>query len=382
LTFVAAVTWASAWAVIWKVAAAVLVIAFMILTHELGHYFAAKRVGIKVEQFSIGHGPEIVGWDRGETRYSIKWVLVGGSVRIAGMNPEEEVPEEDLPRTYYRAPAWKRAVVILAGSFVHVVIAFILFYLVFWPVGHKELTGSNTIGGVQREVQVTRTRSVPGPAYEAGLKKGDTIVSVAGRPTSDWKLLTRVIRRLPGRVVKVDFVRGGSASGVSLKLLDVENTGIMGITQSTRTVRSNPVAAVGQSFKALGEVTAAFFKGIASLFSLGTLKMLIGITPRTVKGPRSVVGAAQLTYQAAELGSAYLLFMLGELFLFLAVFNLLPLPPLDGGHLLVIVVEKVFHKQVDVKTFAKVAWVVIIVLSVVALRLALMDILSPLKSPF
>ncbi|MHB8895511.1 MAG: M50 family metallopeptidase [Candidatus Geothermincolia bacterium] len=382
MTFAAAITWAAAWAVIWKFLVVVLVIAFMILTHEMGHFFAAKRVGIKVDQFSLGFGPEIVGWTRGETRYSLKWILAGGSVKIAGMNPEEEIAPEDLPRTYYEAPLWKRAVVIISGSFVHIVIALILFYLVFWPIGHQEPSGTNKIGGVQKTIQLTKTRSVPGPAYKAGLQKDDVITSVAGKATKDWDQLTKVIRARPGQAVAVQYDRGDGHGDVTVKLLDVDNVGIMGIQQGTKTVKSNPIVAVGQAFKALGAVTVALFKGLASLFSMSTLKMLVGITPRTPEGPRSVVGAAQLTFQAAEQGYAYLIFILGELFLFLGIFNLLPLPPLDGGHLLVIVVEKVFHKEIDMKTFAKVAWVVIIVLSVVALRLALLDIFTPLKSPF
>ncbi len=379
MTFLAA---ASAWTYIWQVGAALLVIAFMILTHELGHYFAAKWVGIKVEQFSIGFGPEIVGWDRGETRYSIKWFLAGGSVRIAGMNPEEEIAPEDLPRTYYEAPLWKRSVVILAGSFVHILIALLLFYLVFWPVGHKELTGTNKIGGVQETVQYGDKKEAPGPAYEAGLEKDDVITSVAGNATRDWDELTEQIQKRPGENVEVRYTRGQSRRTAEVKLLKVGERGIMGILQSTKTVRSNPIAAIGQAFKAAGQVTAALFEGLVSLFSWSTIKMLLGITPRTVEGPRSVVGAAQLTFQAAEQGWTYLIFMLGQLFLFLAIFNLLPLPPLDGGHLLVIVVEKVFHKKIDMRTFAAIAWVVIIILSVIALRLALMDIFNPLKSPF
>lgn len=299
------------------------------------------------------------------------------------MNPEEEIAPEDLPRTYYEAPAWKRAIVIIAGSAVHVVIALILFYLVFWPIGHQEPAGTNRIGGVQKTIQVTaKSKPVPGPAYQAGLQENDVITTVAGQKTPDWDSLTKAIRKRPGQQVDVTYKRSDQLEEVSVKLLDVGNIGIMGIVQSTKTVRSNPIAAIGQSFKALVEVTVAFFKGIASLFSLSTLKMLVGITPRAVDGPRSVVGAAQLTFQAAEQGYAYLIFILGELFLFLAIFNMLPLPPLDGGHLLVIVVEKVFHKKIDMQTFAKIAWVVIIVLSVIALRLALLDIFSPLKSPF
>lgn len=372
----AALTWASFWNDVKIVVIAVIVIAFMVLTHEMGHYFAAKRVGIKVDQFSIGFGPEITGWTRGETRYSLKWILAGGSVRIAGMNPEEEIKPEDLPRTYYEAPYWKRAVVIVAGSAVHVFIALLLFYLLFWPVGHQEVTGTNQIGGVEKTIVLSNNSQVPGPAYVAGLKKGDIIKSVDGNPTNKWDQLTAQLSKRPNQEVAVVYVRDGKTASVDMKLVKVGQRGIMGVLQSTRTVRTNPIAAIGQAFKTVGLVTAAIFRGFVSLFSLSTLKLLFGQAPRTPESPRSIIGAGQVAVQAARQGWDIFIFVIAEFFLLLAIFNLLPLPPLDGGHLLVIVVEKIFHKKIDMKKFALVAWAVIIVLSLVAVRLAIIDLTS------
>jgi len=377
------VTAATVWNAVWKTVVAVIVIAFMILTHELGHYFAAKRVGIKVDQFSIGFGPEIVGWTKGETRYSLKWFLAGGSVRIAGMNPDEEISPEDLPRTYYEAPAWKRAVVILAGSGVHIVIAFLMFYLFFWPIGFQDLTGK--IAKVEKTVEVKKSVFEPGPGFQAGLQKGDLITSVNGNAVSDWTQLTAQLSTRPGKTVVLVYDRSGKKLTTRATLLDVSGRGLLGVqvdTNSTFTKKSNPIAAIGQSVKTMGLVTAALGKGLASLFSFKTLKMLVGAAPRTQSSPRSIVGAAQLTFQAAGQGASVFIFILAQLFLFLALFNLIPLPPLDGGHLLVIVVEKVFRKEVNMKTFAKIAWVVIIVLSVIALRLILLDLFNPLRNPF
>jgi len=355
---------------------AVIVIAFMILTHELGHYFAAKKVGIKVDQFSIGFGPEITGWTRGETRWSLKWILAGGSVRIAGMNPEEEIKPEDLPRTYYEVPYWKRAVTIVAGSGVHVVIAFLIFYMLFWPVGHQEVTGTNKIGTVEQTITLTNNKVVPGPAYVAGLEKGDIIKSVDGNPTNNWAQLTAQLSKRPNQTVAVVYVRNGKTATVDVKLIKVGSRGIMGVVQSTKWVRSNPIAAIGQAFKTMGLVTAAIARGFVSLFSVSTIKLLIGKAPRTPESPRSIIGAGQVAVQAARQGTDLFLFIIAEFFLLLAIFNLLPLPPLDGGHLLVIIVERFFHKKVNMQKFAVVAWVVIIVLSMVALRLAIIDLTS------
>lgn len=352
------------------------VVIFMILTHEMGHFFAAKAVGIKVDQFSIGFGPEIFGRTRGETRYSLKWILAGGSVRISGMNPEEELSEEDLPRSYYQAPLWKRAVVIVAGSAVHVVIAFFLFYLLFWPIGHQELTGSNVIGEVMKTLTVEGDKTIPGPAYEAGLEAGDAIESVAGKPTPDWDELTVQLRKRPGEEVAIVYERDGSTERLKLTTADIEGEGFIGILPETALVKSNPITAIGQAFKLLGQVTVAIFRGFVSLFSLTTIRLLLGLAPRTVESPRSIIGAGELAVQAARQGTDMFIFIIGQFFLLLAIFNLLPLPPLDGGHLAVIIIEAVFHKKVDMKKFAAVAWVVIIILALVALRLMILDVMN------
>jgi len=367
--------------VVWAIVIIVF-IAFMILTHEWGHYYAAKKCGIKVDQFSIGFGPEIKGWTRGETRYSIKWILAGGSVRIAGMNPEEEISEEDLPRTYYQAPLWKRFIVVVAGSFVHIVIALILFIILFWPVGHQEPTGTNKVGGVLKTVTLSNKKTVPGPAYAAHILPGDVLSLVQGNRTKDWDALIKQIQKRPGETVSVTYKRGSTFKTVKVKLLDINNRGFMGIEQSQKTVRTNPIAAIGEGFKMLGQVTVAIFKGIASLFSLSTLKILLGLQARNAESPRSIVGATQLAFQAAGQGTGIFIFVIAQFFLFLGIINLAPLPPLDGGHVLVIFIEWVFKKRIDVRKLAPIAWAVIIVLTIVAIRLAQLDLLSPLKNPF
>jgi len=368
--------------VFWAIVA-VFFIAFMILTHELGHYFAAKAVGIKVQQFSIGFGPEIAGFDRGETRYSLKWFLAGGSVKILGMNPDEEIPPEDLPRSYYKAPAWKRAIVIVAGSFVHTLIAFLLFFLLFWPIGYTVLTGK--IEEVQKTVEVRAGQKTPGPGYIAGLRKGDLIKSVDGHAARDWSDMVNLISERPGKHVVLQYERLAEKRTAVATLLNVNGRGILGVradTASTAVRKSNPIAAIGQASKTIGQVAVALVKGLCSLFSAKTAKMLVGVVPRSQDGPRSVVGATQLTFQAAGQGASVFIYIIAQLFLFLAIFNLAPLPPFDGGHLMVIVIEKLLKKKIDVRKIVPVAWAVIVVLSLIALRLALLDIFNPLRNPF
>ena|GEM_PF-537076 len=360
-----------------------LFLAFMILTHEAGHFFSARWVGITPKTFSIGFGPEIKGWDRGGTRYAVKWFLAGGSVQILGMNPDEEISEEEWPHSYYAAAPWRRAVVVVAGSFVHLCIAFFIFWLIFWPIGYKVLTGE--IGKVQKTVKLANGQVLDAPGYQAGLKNGDTITSVDGVQVHNWDELTTQLQKKPGREVTLVYKHGNQQFTTKAKLLDVDGRGILGVQvdlNSTYTQRSNPFVALGQAGREMGRVSVALGKGIASLFSLHTLKVLFNMTPRNQESPQSIVGATRVAFQAAGQGISVFLYVVAYLFFFLALFNLLPLPPFDGGHLLVIIIEKVFGKRIDVRKLMPIAWAVIIVLSIVALRLAMLDIFKPLPNPF
>ena len=151
----------------------------------------------------------------------------------------------------------------------------------------------------------------------------------------------------------------------------MDGRGVLGVQvdlNDTTLHRSNPVTAVWRSAEVTGRLGVLLVKGLGSIFSVRTFKVLIGTADRTVSSPRSIVGATQLTAQAARRGAADFLAMLGQIFLFLAIFNLIPLPPFDGGHLAVIVIEKMSGKRVDMRKLMPLAWVVIVVLSLVALQ--------------
>lgn len=360
------------------------ILIFMILTHELGHYYAAKLVNVKVNQFSIGFGPEIRGWDRGETRYSLKWILAGGSVRICGMDPEEEVSEEDFPRSYYGVSHWRRAVIIIAGSFVHFLIAILLFFLVFWPIGYPMMTGR--IGKVQKTVEIRKGEEVPGPGYSIGLKKGDLITSVDGVKVDEWSELSEELSSHPNETVELVYKRGGEKRNAEVKLLKTsDNRGYLGIEVDTKdTFRETlpPHKAAWEALKTTGKVTGLIFEAFGKLFTPSQFKVMIGLEKRTQENPVGIVGAARLGQQAASVDISYLILLVAQLFLVLAIFNLFPLPPLDGGYLLVIVIEILFHKEIDLKKIQPVAVVVLVVLVVIALRLLFLDIFVPMQNPF
>lgn len=361
---------------------AVLFIMFMIITHEAGHFFAAKAVGIRPETFSIGFGPEIVGWDRGGTHYAIKWFLAGGSVKILGMTPDEEISEEDWPKSYYGNPPWKRAVVILAGSFVHLCIAFLLIWLVFWVSGVPVISNSARVGKVSRTATLTSGKEVAAPAYKAGIKEGDVITSVNGVAVRSWDELTKELKKRPDEEVTLEVKRGDRTLVLQTTLLDDAGSGRLGIEATINMEKTNPITAVGRAGRMIGQYSVALGKALKTVFSVKMLKVLLGTAPREEAPVMSGIGAARLSGQAAGQGISVLLSWFAYLFFFVALFNLLPIPPLDGGHLLVIIVEKISGKKIDMQKLAPVAWAVVMLIVLVGARLIMLDITNPLKNPF
>ena len=362
----------------------ILILIFTIIEHETGHFLAAKAVGIKATHFSVGFGPEIVGWDRGGTRYAIKWVMAGGSVRILGMNPEEEISEEDLPYSYTEAPYWKRFIVVVAGSVANILLAFLFFFVLVLSFGlpTKADLNSSRIGAVTRYYSGTKQVS---PAFAAGLKEGDRITSVNGVKVRKWEDLTNQLGPHPGEKVTITVNRDGKTLVLTPTLLSIKTNGAakgkLGIEPYAPRERYNPITAFWGGAKFVGLETAAIVKGIGSLFSLTNLKVLLGMKPRTINSPQSIVGGARLSVEAARRGPDVFLALMGSIILVIGIFNLLPLPPLDGGHVLVIVIEKLSGRKVDMRKVAVVSWAVIIVLSIIALRLAILDIFNPIKLP-
>ena len=364
----------------------ILILIFAIIEHEAGHFFAAKAVGIKASHFSIGFGPEIVGWTRGETRYAIKWIMAGGSVKIVGMTPEEEIPEEDLPRSYINAPYWKRTIVILAGSVANILLAFVIFYALMlgWGLPHQQNLKSSRVQPAGKYYIIDKKR-VETPAFKVGIKDGDQIIAVNGVPVRNWDDITKQLSDKPGQTVSITIKRGNEVITVRPTLLSVSNgktkRGVIGIEPYQPIEHFNALTALWGGLKYMGLNVAAIGKGLASLFTVGNLKVLIGTKQPPINSPQSIYGGARLAVEAAKRGIDVFLAIMGSIILVIAIFNLLPLPPLDGGHLLVIVVERFFHKEVNMRKFAMVAWVVIIILSIVALRLFILDIVSPRRLP-
>lgn len=381
----------------WGIFAFVVTVFVMVIFHEFGHFTTARRFGIKVEEFFVGFGPRIFSWRRGETEYGLKAVLLGGYVRIAGMNPFQTVPEEEKPRTFGAKPAWQRAIVLSAGSFTHFLLATVVFALLYSTVGVEDPDQPLPI--VQRVEE--KVAGKPGPAREGGLREGDRIVSISGTRVRSWDDVRHQIRTNAGNELVFRVERSGK--DLDLKISPVEARVPVGPEEPTKTelagqigvapefavIREPPHVAVWHGITTTGRAIKESVKGIGGIFSprgiAGVFQALGDTGPRSADEdePVGLVGGARLAGQATAAGSFQTLIQFLALFVvFVGVINLAPLPPLDGGHLAVLAIEKISRRSVDMRKVIPVAGAVVAFFVVLSIAILYLDIVRPLANPF
>ena len=365
------------------------VVLVVIFFHELGHFATAKWFGIKVEEFFIGFGPRVWSFRKGETEYGVKAIPAGGYVRIAGMNPFQETAPEDLPRTFGAKPPWQRAVVLVAGSLTHFILALLLLAVYFGAIGVPARV-TPRVATVE-----ARLDGRPSPAMQAGLRPGDEFVSVDGRPVTDYDEFVEYTRSRVGRAIEVVVDRDGQriTRAVTPVLAEVEGqqVGRLGVILTGGTVmqrdRVGLFTAIGRSGSTVGEMVAESVRAMGRIFSpegLGRIgRQIFGEEPRDVDDAAGVVGAARLSGQAVSAGAFDVLFFLFAGFnVFVGLLNLLPLPPLDGGHLAVVGVEKLTKRRVDVRRLLPITALVVAFLLLFFVSLLYLDVVRPLPNPF
>ena len=313
----------------------VVVLGLLVLVHELGHFLVAKRVGVRVLRFSIGFGPIIARWRRGETDYALSLLPLGGYVKMAGEGQEDQRHE---PGEFLSQPIGVRAKIVLAGPAVNYLVSIVTLWVVL-VVGYPEL--SPVVGRVIDDM----------PAQAAGLRVGDRIRAIDHQPITTWDELTRSVRRHPGQPIALSVERAGAPLSLTAvpsakELPDpfgrVQRVGLLGVSPSGEfhTFRVSPWQAIGATAQRQAEWAGQIAMSLWALFTGRA-------SPReSLTGP---IGILHLTSEAARMGVGALLYLVSLFSLSLAVFNLFPLPVLDGGHLFFMACEKLRGRPISVR---------------------------------
>jgi membrane-associated protease RseP (regulator of RpoE activity) len=361
-----------------------LILLVVIPIHELGHLVVARRFGFKVTEYFVGFGPRLWSRKRGEIEYGVKAIPAGGYVKIAGMNPYETVAPEDLPRSYGSMPIWQRALVILAGPGSHFLVGAVLYFALFATYGNLD-TDKVVVG----EVAATLSGDVS-PAKEAGLQVGDVVVRVGDMsgPTPDslGRYVTRYAKQHAGEPLAYVVDRDGRLITLRIvpKLVEEDRVtkGRIGFTLGPEPL-SLPEAAV-VSGRWVGKATWNSVAAIPKIFTQGvgrTFTVLFSDEPRRADDPTSLVGVSRQIGVAGDRGDwSLFLGFVAYVTVFIGVVNLVPLPPLDGGHLLLLVWEKVTGRQADYRKLVPISAAVIVFLSIFAIATVFLDITQPLPT--
>jgi len=316
----------------------IIVLGVLIFFHELGHFLVARLLGVGVEKFSLGFGPKLVGKMIGITEYRISAIPLGGYVKMVGESPDSELDPSDIPISFTHKHVFKRILIVAAGPLFNILLALVIFFGIFQISGLLILKPG--IGEVNEGT----------PAYMAGLKKDDLVVSIDGVDISSWEDMANAIMESKGKTLAISVLRGDTilTKDVAPEVKQFKNIFnedvdryVIGITASGEVIRKdlNFFQAFSESFIQTYQITALTIKGVVKLFQ-GT------VSPKTLGGPIMI---AQMAGQQAKEGVVNLVFFIALISINLAILNFLPIPVLDGGHLLFFFIEAVKGSPVSVK---------------------------------
>jgi membrane-associated protease RseP (regulator of RpoE activity) len=389
-----------------------------VMIHEAGHFLTARRYGMKATQFFVGFGPTLWSTRRGETEYGVKAIPAGGFVKIVGMTPLEHVEPGDEDRAFYRQPAGRRTVVLVAGSFMHFVICGVLVLFASFAIGQVAETSPALAKTTDCVASITDDSSdqscdnpaaVPAPAKSAGIQPGDVVTAIDGKPVKDGDDFVHTVRKSAGKPLALTVRRDGKdisftvlPAPVDRPTLDdpkkTETVGAIGVTVQRRLVTERQSA--GQALKDSGTTMGLIVKAIGSTLTdkLGTITKIY--TPeRDPNGFVGPVGAGRISGEvlaSQETPGVKALSFIGiiaGLNFFVGVFNLLPLLPLDGGHIAVVWFESARDRirrargyvgelqRVDITKLMPLTYAVVLAFVGLTLWILGADIVNPVKLP-
>ncbi|MDL4821946.1 M50 family metallopeptidase [Actinomadura opuntiae] len=425
--------------------AGVLILFFGLLVsialHELGHFSFAKLFRVRTTQFMVGFGPTMWSRRKGETEYGVKWIPLGGYIRMIGMLPPrkgdapgtvrqistgpwqgliesargaalEEVRPDDGDRVFYAKPWWQKLIIMFAGPAMNLVLAVIFFSILLMGIGKQtpqpvvQQVSDCIVPASQSDLTKCPAGAVPTPAHQAGLRSGDRIVSYQGHKIDDYDRLQRLIRDSGGQTVSMTIRRDGREMALSVPIVrnqmhdlnddqKIVNVGFLGITPTEAMERQGP-GAVADAMGSMTKHTAGALVRMPQKM-VGVWNAAFGGEKRDPNGPVGVVGVSRIGGDVAASKALsttekvwYFVMLLGSLNLAVGLFNLIPLLPLDGGHMAGALLEalkkafaRVFRRPdpgyVDVAKALPVTYVMAAVLIVMGGLLIYADVFNPIR---
>ncbi|CAN2208367.1 COG0750 Predicted membrane-associated Zn-dependent proteases 1 [Candidatus Nanopelagicaceae bacterium] len=362
---------------------------FSVMVHEFGHYITAKRFDMKVTEFFLGFGKRIWSFTRGETEFGIKAIPAGGYCRIEGMTPRDEMPAGEESRAFFGATTSRKLIVLGAGSFAHFVIGFLLIFSIFFGVGVNTLLS---------DVSKVSPNSA---AAAAGFQAGDKIIAIDGKKVTNWYQDSRAIATSQGKELTFTVLRDGAEISITAAptYLEAEKRYVLGVVTKIGTQRETFFTSISESGRATAVLTR---ESIKSLIALPTkvpqlIRQTFGGEKRDPNGLVGVVGAARVSGDAVSSNKlnnterfGTFLLLVASLNIFVGLFNLLPLLPLDGGHMAVAIADEIraFFARlrgkprpagIDVNVLTPITMTVFAVLAVLTAILLIADIFNPVS---
>ena len=323
-----------------------IVLGLLIFVHEFGHFIWAKFFGVKVLKFSLGFGPKLISRQYGETEYLISAFPLGGYVKMFGENPgemaEEKLSSGELKRSFATRPVWQRFIIVAGGPVFNLIFAMFLFFITVFVGGMPQPVDTTSIGGVGQDT----------PALEAGLQVGDTILAIDGETTSRWEDVSMLIKDSEGREVLLTVQRDDQSLEIAVtprmektKNIFGEEVGeryMVGIARSEEVIyeKVGPIEALQTSISQTWTWTY--------LTVMGLVKIIQKVVPASELGGPILI--AKIAGERMEAGWINFIYFMGVLSVNLGILNLLPIPILDGGHLVFFSVEAILRKPLNLRT--------------------------------
>lgn len=352
-----------------------------VFLHEVGHFSTARWTGMKTTQFFMGFGPRVWSFTRGEVEYGVRALPLGAFVRIIGMNNLDDVDPEEEARAYRSKSFPRRLLVITAGSLMHMLIAFVLFFGVYTTAGREQSTGIATIETMD---------NVAGPAFAAGIRPNDILVAIEGQRVTTYDSVVQEIRRHePGDEISVTYQRNDVQISVVVQLAahpSGDGRPYLGVNANDWAwEKLNPIEASVKSISDIGRTITGSVTGVfTALNPMNSIEQLTNENAPLETRPTTVVGVSQVGGIIGQSdGFKGILLLLASVNVFVGVFNMLPLLPFDGGHAAIAIYERIRSRRgvvyrADINKMVPVATTVVGLLAILLVTGLYLDITRPL----